>query len=56
MLQLPLIKKILAITSLLFSSTIYANQIGDIIEQTGLAALTRNQQSIDAYVDQEILI
>jgi|TARA_B100000959_G_C14989897_1_gene627342 hypothetical protein len=56
MLQLPLIKKILAITSLLFSSTIYANQIGDIIEQTGLAALTRNQQSIDAYVDQEILL
>ena len=56
MLQLQLIKKILAITSLLFSSTIYANQIGDIIEQTGLAALTRNQQSIDAYVDQEILL
>ena len=56
MLQLPLTKKILAITSLLFSSTIYANQIGDIIEQTGLAALTRNQQSIDAYVDQEILL
>ena len=56
MLQLPLIKKILAITSLLFSSTISANQIGDIIEQTGLAALIRNQQSFDTYVDQEILL
>ena len=56
MLQLPLTKKILAITSLLFSSIISANQIGDIIEQTGLAALTRNQQSIDAYVNQEILL
>ena len=56
MLQLQSTKKILAITSLLFSSIISADQIGDIIEQTGLAALTRNQQSFDTYVDQEILL
>ena len=53
---LQLIKKTLAITSLLFSSLISADQIGDIIEQTGLAAITRNQQSFDTYVDQEILL
>jgi len=52
---LQLIKKILA-SSLLLTTTVIADPIGDIIEQTGLAALTRNQQSIDAYVDQEILL
>jgi len=52
---LQLIKKILA-SSLLFTTPVLADSIGDIIEQTGLAALTRNQQDIDAYVDQEILL
>ena len=49
------IKKILA-TSLLVSSIVFADPIGDIIEQTGLTALTRNQQDIDTYVDQDILL
>jgi len=52
---LQLIKKILA-SSLLLTTPVFADSIGDIIEQTGLAALTRNQQSIDTYVDQEILL
>ena len=49
-------KKILATTSLLFSSIVSADQIGDIIEQTGKAALTRNQTDIAAFVDQDILL
>ncbi len=53
--QLQSIKKILLISSL-FTTTVFADPIGDIIEQTGLAALTRNQQDIDTYVDQEILL
>jgi len=53
---LQLTKKILATTSLLFSSIISADQIGDIIEQTGKAALTRNQTDIAAFVDQDILL
>ena len=53
--QLQLIKKILLISSL-FTTTALADPIGDIIEQTGLAALTRNQQNIDTYVDQNILL
>jgi len=52
---LQLIKKILLAISL-FTTTVLADSIGDIIEQTGLAALTRNQQSFDTYVDQEILL
>ncbi len=54
--QLQSIKKILAISACLLVSPVFADSIGDIIEQTGLAALTRNQQDIDAYVDQEILL
>ncbi len=53
--RLQLIKKILLISSL-FTTTVLADSIGDIIEQTGLAALTRNQENIDTYVDQEILL
>ena len=53
--RLQLIKKILAI-SLLFTTPVLADSIGDIIEQTGLTALTRNQQSFDTYIDQEILL
>jgi len=53
--QLQLIKKILLISSL-FTTTAFADSIGDIIEQTGLAALTRNQESIDTYIDQTILL
>jgi len=53
--RLQLIKKILLISSL-FTTTVLADSIGDIIEQTGLAALTRNQKSIDTYVDQTILL
>ena len=51
---LQLIRKILLISSL--STTVLADSIGDIIEQTGLTALTRNQQEIEAFVDQEILL
>ena len=54
--QLQSIKKILAISACLLVSPVFADSIGDIIEQTGLAALTRNQQDIDAYVNQEILL
>jgi len=54
--QLQSIKKILAISVFSLVSPVFADSIGDIIEQTGLAALTRNQQDIDAYVDQEILL
>ena len=53
--RLQLIKKILLISSL-FTTTVLADSIGDIIEQTGLAALTRNQESIDTYIDQTILL
>lgn len=53
--QLQSIKKILLISSL-FTTTVFADPIGDIIEQTGLAALTRNQQNIETFVDQEILL
>ena len=52
---LPLTKKIL-LTSSLFTTAILADSIGDIVEQTGLTALTRNQQEIDTFVDQEILL
>jgi len=53
--QLQLIKKILA-SSLLFASQAVADPIGDIIEQTGLAAVTRNNKDITAVVDQDILL
>jgi len=51
---LQLIRKILLISSLF--TTVYADSIGDIIEQTGLTALTRNQQDIETFVNQEILL
>ena len=49
-----LTKKIVLIS--LFSSSVSANTIGDIFELTGNSALTRNQQNIDTFVSQEILL
>ncbi len=54
MLQLQSIKKILAIS--LVPSLLFADPIGDIIEQTGKGALTRNNQEFVASVDQDILL
>ncbi len=52
--RLQLIKKILAIS--LVPSLALANPIGDITEQTGKGALTRNNQEFVAAVDQDILL
>ncbi len=52
---LQLIKKILAISWLL-PSLLFADPIGDIIEQTGKGALTRDNQEFVASVDQYILL
>jgi hypothetical protein len=52
---LQLIKKILLTTSL-FTTTVLADSIGDIIEQTGLSAITRNSQEVSTFLDQEILL
>ena len=49
-----LTKKILLIS--LFSSSVSANTIGDIFELTGNSALTRNQQDLDTFINQEILL
>ena len=46
------IKKILTIS--LVPSLLFADPIGDIIEQTGKGALTRNNQEFVASVDQDI--
>lgn len=48
------IKKILTIS--LVPSLLFADPIGDIIEQTGKGALTRNNQEFVASVDQDILL
>ena len=47
-------KKILLIS--LLSSSVSANTIGDIFELTGNSALTRNQQDLDTFINQEILL
>ena len=52
---LQLTKKIV-LTSSLFTSLVLADPIGDIIEQTGKAAVTRNSQEFVALVDQDILL
>jgi len=52
--RLQLIKKILAIS--LVPSLALANPIGDITEQTGKGALTRNNQEFVAAVNQDILL
>ncbi len=53
--QLQLIKKIL-LTISLFTTTVLADSIGDIIEQTGLSAITRNSQKVTTFLEQEILL
>jgi len=53
--QLQLTKKILA-TSFLLSNLLLASPIGDIIEQTGKGALTRDNQEFVAKVDLDILL
>ena len=51
---LRLIKKILP-TSLVVPCLLFADPIGDIVEQTGKGALTRNNEEFVAVVDQDIL-
>ena len=53
--QLQSIKKIL-LTISLFTTTVLADSIGDIIEQTGLSAITRNSQEVATFLEQEILL
>ena len=52
---LLLIKKILP-TSLVVPCLLFADPIGDIVEQTGKGALTRNNEEFVAVVDQDILL
>ena len=52
---LRLIKKILP-TSLVVPCLLFADPIGDIVEQTGKGALTRNNEEFVAVVDQDILL
>ena len=51
---LLLIKKILTIS--LVPGLLFANPIGDIVEQTGKGALTRNNEEFVAVVEQDILL
>ena len=54
MLRLQSIRKILTIS--LVPSLLFADPIGDIIEQTGKGALTRNSQEFVASINQDILL